>query len=193
MERGNYVRTAALAPLAAAIAVAVWLVLLAGAARAAPDADAAPGYPAECGDPYIECGTGTGDSQTLTESWDAYEYAPGTCRTRWARATRRNLFWMVVFHYNEQVRWCWQNGVITYFWRDRWASGTAFSWSFDGHVGSNCIYEHCPGRGVGSYRTNAWTQGHFHACVPSYCVHKYPIVNIWVHGDGGSGANWSGA
>jgi hypothetical protein len=30
-------------------------------------------------------------------------------------------------------------------------------------------------------------------CVPSYCVHKYPIVNIWVHGDGGSGANWSGA
>src|ERR671923_1482496 len=177
METNNYVRTARLAVLAAAIAVAVSLVLLPGGARAAPSNDAAPAYPADCGDPNIDCGTGEGDSGVTMESWAAYEYAPGTCRTRWARATRRNLFWFVVFRYIEQVRWCWRNNAITYFWRDRWACCTAFSWSFDGHVGTNCVYEHCRGRGVGTYSTNAWTQGHFHACVPSYCPHKYPLVN----------------
>jgi hypothetical protein len=30
-------------------------------------------------------------------------------------------------------------------------------------------------------------------CLAWYCVHKYPLVSIWVHGDGGSGANASGA
>jgi hypothetical protein len=176
-----------LAALAAWIAIA--LALLPAAARAEPPPL---GYPADC-DPYVDCGTGEGDSGIAIESAAAYEYTPGPCRTRWARATRRNLIHLVVFRYTEQVRWCWNGNAITYFWRDRWPSGTAFGWSFDGHVGTNCVYEHCPGRGVGTYSTNAWTQGHFHVCVPSYCVHKYPIVNIWVHGDGGSGANWSGA
>ena len=192
MDREKYpVRAARLATLAAGIALA--LVLLPGAVRADPGADD-PGYPVpDCDDPYIDCGTGEGDSGVLTESWDKYDGSPGTCRTRWARATRKNLLHMVVFRYYEQVRWCWQNNLITYFWRDRWPSDTSFGWSFDGHIGTNCRYEHCPGRGVGTYRTNAWTQGHFHVCVPSYCPHKYPLVNIWVHGDGGSGAEWSGA
>jgi hypothetical protein len=179
--------TRRLATLAAWIAVL--LVLLPGAARAS-----GPDYPVDaCTDPSVDCGTGEGDTGTVTESWAAYEFASGTCRTRWARATRRNLLRFAVFRYNEQVRWCWRGGLITYFHRDRWPSDTAFGWSFDGHVGSNCTYEHCPGRGVGTYSTNAWAQGSFHVCVPSYCVHKYPLVNIWVHGDGGSGASWSGA
>ena len=193
MERTTYGRTARFGVLTAALGAVVSLLLLSGVARAAPRVDAVPDYPADCGDPNVTCGSGEGDSGTMTERWDAYEYAPGTCRTRWARATRRNLFRFVVFRYNEMVRWCWRNNAITYFWRDRWPSDTAFGWSFDGHTGTNCVYEHCPGRGVGTYSANAWTQGHFHVCVPSYCVHKYPLVNIWVHGDGGSGANWSGA
>ena len=162
------------------------------AGRAAPD----PGteYPADsCYDPNIDCGSGDSETGVLTESWDAYDYSPGTCRTRWARATRRNLAHLIVFRYNEQVRWCYRANLITYFWRDRWPSNTAFGWSFDGHIGSNCIYEHCPGRGVGTYSTNAWTQAEFHVCITWYCTHKYPLVNIWVHGDGGSGASASGA
>jgi hypothetical protein len=186
-RRTHAIGTRRLAALAAWLAIL--LVLVPGAARAS-----GPDYPVDaCTDPSVDCGTGEGDTGTVTESWTAYEYAPGTCRTRWARATRRNLIRMPVFRYTEQVRWCWRSGLITYFHRDRWPSDTAFGWSFDGHVGSNCTYEHCPGRGVGTYSTNAWTQGSFHVCVPSYCVHKYPLVNIWVHGDGGSGASWSGA
>ena len=146
-----------------------------------------------CYDLYVDCGYGAIETGVYTESFDAYAYSPGACRTRWARATRRNLAGFVVFRYNQQVRWCWRNGVISYFWRDRWPSDTSFSWAFDGHIGSNCTYEHCNGRGVGSYSTDAWTQGNFHACITWYCPHKYPVVDIWVHGDGGSGASWSGA
>jgi len=151
-------------------------------------------YPADgCYDVNVDCGTSQGDSGVVAESWAAYDYARGTCRTRWARATRRNYAWLVVYNYNEQVRWCWSGGVITYFARDRWPSDTAFGWTFDGHTATNCSLERCNGRGVGTYSTDAWTQGGFHACLVWYCPHKYPIVDIWVHGDGGSGASWSGA
>jgi hypothetical protein len=175
-----------------ATAVVAVIALSPSAARAEPD----PGtdYPADsCYDPSIDCGSGESETGVFTESWDAYEYSPGTCRTRWARATRRNLAHMIVFRYNQQVRWCYRSNLITYFWRDRWPSNTAFGWSFDGHIGTNCAYEHCPGRGVGTYSTTAWTQGAFHVCLAWYCVHKYPLVSIWVHGDGGSGASASGA
>lgn len=191
--RNRPIATASVVLVAAALAALV--VLLPRAARAAEPALPHPDYPADaCGDPSVDCGSGEFDSGVLTESWDAYERSRGTCRTRWARATRTNLFRFVVFRYNEQVRWCWKDGVITYFWRDRWPSDTSFGWAFDGHIGSNCIYEHCSGRAVGTYSTDAWTQGAFHACVPHFiCTYKYPLVDIWVHGDGGSGASATGA
>jgi hypothetical protein len=169
---------------AAALAAAALLALLAGTALA---------YPADtCQDPNVDCGYDDFATDVFSESPDAYNYSFGTCRTRHASAIRRNLFWFVVFKYNEQVRWCWANNKITYFWRDRWPSDTRFGWAFDRHTGSNCIYEHCNNRGVGTYSTDAWTQGQFHVCL-KFCVYKYPSVDIWVHGDGGSGATWSGA
>jgi hypothetical protein len=174
----------ALAGLAAAA------VLVPGAARAVPG----PTYQAPdgsyCYDLNVDCGWGDIETGVYGDSWDSYQ---GTCRTRYARATRRNLAWQMVFRYNQQVRWCWKGGVITSFWRDRWPSDTGWGWSFDGHIGSNCVYEHCSGRGVGTYSTDAWSQGSFHACVTWYCPHKYPVVDIWVHGDGGSGASATGA
>jgi hypothetical protein len=188
METGRRGRGATAFAIVAALCAAV-VVLLPGRAEAM-----VPLYPADsCYDAYVDCGTSEGDSSVLTESVSAYAYAPGSCRTRWARATRRNLAHLVVYRYNEQVRWCWSAGLITYFWRDRWASDTAFGWIFDRQLGSNCALEHCNGRGVGTYSTDAWTQGEFHACVIWYCPHRYPLVDIWVHGDGGSGASWSGA
>jgi hypothetical protein len=180
-------RTAAVAALAAAAMLATF-VPLSGAAG-----DPGPRYPADaCEDPNVDCGYDDFATGTTTESPPAYENSAGPCRTRWANAIRRNLFWQVVFKYNEQVRWCWRDNKITYFWRDRWASDTHWGWAFDGHIGSNCIYEHCPNRGTGSYSTDAWTQGRFHVCL-KFCLYKYPIVGIWVHGDGGSGAWWGGA
>ncbi|MGB2876085.1 MAG: hypothetical protein WBB76_11515 [Gaiellaceae bacterium] len=179
---------AALATLAATFAAL--LAFLTGPAAGATT----PLYPADaCSDPNVDCGSAEYDGGVSTESWAAYEYSRGMCRTRWARATRRNLAWIIVFQYTEQVRWCWNGGRITYFWRDRWPSDTKFGWTFDGHIGTNCTYEHCSGRGVGAYSADAWTQGSFHACITWFCVHKYPIIDIWVNGDGGSGASASGA
>jgi len=176
--------------LVTALVLAILAVVAPGAARAIPE----PTYPAEsCYDAYVDCGSGEVETGIAIESWAAYGYAKGTCRTRWARATRRNLAWMVVFRYTQQVRWCWSGGVITYFWRDRWPSDTAFGWTFDGHIGSNCVAEHCSGRGVGTYSADAWTQGAFHVCVVWYCPTKYPLVSVWVRGDGVSGASASGA
>ena len=190
-RRTNTGRRAGLAAMIAGLALSVALVP--GGADAVPS----PGYQSPdgsyCYDPNVDCGYAGLESGVYTESFDAYAYAPGLCRTRYARAVRRNLAGFVVFRYNEQVRWCWKGDVITYFWRDRWPSDTAFGWTFDGHTAGNCVYEHCSGRGVGTYSTDAWTQGGFHACVTWYCPHKYPVVDIWVHGDGGSGASWSGA
>ena len=178
--------------LVAALALAL---LVPGAASAVADRESpGPQYPAEsCYDAYVDCGYAQVETDVYTESSADYGFARGSCRTRWARATRRNLAWLVVFRYNEQVRWCWSGGQITYFWRDRWPSDTSFGWGFDFHIGSNCLYEHCPNRGVGTYSTDAWTQGQFHACLPKLCFYKYPLVDIWVHGDGGSGASASGA
>jgi len=191
--RNRSLAAAAGALIAAGVAVGL-LVLLPGAARA-DDPVPLPDYPVDtCDDPNVDCGTAEYETGVETESLEAYGAGKGTCRTRWARATRRNLFWLIVFRYNEQVRWCWKGGVITYFWRDRWPSDTHFGWAFGGHIGSNCIYEHCSGRGVGTYSTDAWTQADFHACVPQLiCTYKYPLVDIWVHGDGGSGASAYGA
>jgi hypothetical protein len=191
MEKG---RNAAFATRVALIAAGLALLLasLPGAARAL--SEQAPAYPADsCYDANVDCGSAELETDVYTESWNAYQYSTGSCRTRWARATRHNLFWIVVFRYNEQVRWCWKGGVITYFWRDRWPSDTRFGWGFDAHIGTNCAYEHCNGRGVGTYSTDAWTRGAFHACLPKICVYKYPFVDIWAHGDGGSGASISGA
>jgi len=192
MQRGKE-RTWALGVTLALGALAALVGFVPGSAKAVPP----PGYQApdgsQCYDLNVDCGYGDVESGVFTESFAAYEYAPGTCRTRWARATRHNLAWQIVFRYNEQVRWCWRNNVITYFWRDRWPSNTAWGWSFDGHTGSNCVYEHCSGRGVGTYSTDAWTQGAFHACITWYCPQKNPVVDIWVHGDGGSGASAGGA
>jgi len=174
--------------LAAAAMLAFPLSGTAGAAG-----DPGPQYPADaCQDQNVDCGYDDFATDTMTESPPAYENSIGSCRTRWATATRRNIFWVTMYKYNEQVRWCWKDNRITYFWRDRWPSDTHFGWAFDGHIGSNCIYEHCPNRGVGTYSTDAWTQGEFHVCL-KFCVYKYPKIDIWVHGDGGSGASWGGA
>ena len=154
MVRTHWKGKAGFSALIAGLAATV--AILPSAVRAQPT----PGYQAPdgsyCYDLYVDCGYGALETGVYAESFNAYAYSAGTCQTRYAYATRRNLAGFVVFRYNEQVRWCWRGGLLTYFWRDRWPSDTSFSWAFDGHIGSNCTYEQRPrGRVVRRRRLDA--------------------------------------
>src|SRR6478736_9566943 len=96
MERRVHTgRRAGLAAMIAGLALSV--VILPGGADAVPS----PGYQSPdgsyCYDPNVDCGYAGLESGVYTESFDAYAYAPGLCRTRYARAVRRNLAGFVVF------------------------------------------------------------------------------------------------
>jgi hypothetical protein len=125
VRRTHWKGKAALSAMMAGLAATV--AILPSAARAVPGPSYQSPDGSYCYDLYVDCGYGAIETGLYTESFDAYAYSPGACRTRWARATRRNLAGFVVFRYNEQVRWCWRNGVISYFWRDRWPSDASFS------------------------------------------------------------------
>ena len=149
-----------------------------------------------CYDVYVDCGYTTGETGgPYAEGVGMYGYSPdayaGRCRTVWAARVRRNAFGLVVWKYFQQVRWCWNGLAVTYFRRDRWPAETNFGWAFDGHIGSNCVYEHCSGR-TGHWSANAWTQGQFRACVKWFCLYKYPIVSITVYANGTWGSSTSG-
>lgn len=149
-----------------------------------------------CSDVYVDCGYTSGETGgPYAEGVGMYAYSPdayaGRCRTVWAARTRRNLAGFVVWRYYQQVRWCWNGLAVTYFRRDRWPADTNFGWMFDGHVGSSCVYEHCPGR-TGQSSANAWTQGQFHACLKWFCSYKYPIVSITVYANGAWASSTSG-
>ena len=103
MVRTHWKGRAALSALIAGLAATV--AILPSAARSQPT----PGYQAPdgsyCYDLYVDCGYGALETGVYTESFNAYAYSAGICRTRYAYATRRNLAGFVVFRYNEQVRW----------------------------------------------------------------------------------------
>jgi hypothetical protein len=142
----------------------------------------------DCADYWIDCG------YTDNEVWtDWQNFGPGWgCRYVHARATRHNLAGFVVFRYQEQVYWCWNGYSITQFWRDRWPSDVNFSWSWDGHVWTDCgpyDAEHCSGK-TGVWGATASTKGQFHVCIAWWlCKTKFPTLSLSVYGNGA----WSGA
>jgi hypothetical protein len=145
--------------------------------------DDGPAYPVEIS------GYSEGDAYASPEdagySWDG-SYA--RCKTVHAYRNWRNVWGALLWRYFEQIRFCWNGVVVTNFYRDRWAEvysvAGVTAWSFDGHTGTNCVYEHCyPGR-WGHWYEQAWTQGKFHACVIWICNYKYPVVSITVYGNG---------
>src|SRR4051794_41783321 len=76
-----------------------------------------------CYDVNVDCGSGDGDSGGVAESWAAYSFARGTCRTRGGRATRRDYAGGVGYRYNEEGRGGWGGGGGTDFDRGRGAAG----------------------------------------------------------------------
>ena len=139
-------------------------------------------------------------SDIQTETLDAYDLhnpdcAAGRRHTRHAKVKYWQPFHLYTYWtYYEQVRWCWNaaHTKVSYFRRDRWTGGTNVGWTFDGHIYTNCgpyDPEHCSGM-IGSYSESATTQGHYHVIVRGMGFDKYPWITIWVHADGGSGADW---
>lgn len=129
-----------------------------------------------------------GYNDTITGKGDLLYYggATGTCTNAWVGRRRRSLLFTQIYTYYQEIKWCYKDAKITSFWRDRWTSSTFLGWSFDGHVGSNCTYEHCsPGR-TGMFSTTVNTQGHYHACaaISWLCKHTYPRISMTVYANG---------
>ena len=89
----------------------------------------------------------------------------------------------------QRVRFCWRDGLITSFERERWIWKTTnplSGWSWEGWIGTNCNLENCQGRGVGTTTTSAWTQGKWKFCSLKWvlCHEVTPLIGIRVFGTG---------
>lgn len=123
------------------------------------------------------------------EDHGGYTYYGGGCRYPVVKKTYKGGTGATHWIYYQRVRFCWRNGVITSFSRERWTwqSGSFFNgWSFEGHISSNCWPTDCDGRGVGRSTTAAWTQGKFKFCSLKIvlCHEVAPLVGIRVYGTG---------
>jgi len=109
----------------------------------------------------------------------------------------KNPYGVVLVGYYEQVYFCRANGLVTYFYRYRWAKASSIvplvhwtPWAFDGNVasGNDCAGEHCFIRGFKAPNRTAVTKGSFRTClipiINAGCNYLYPQIWITVHGDG---------
>jgi hypothetical protein len=140
--------------------------------------------------------TNATDDGALSLTTPAYDSGQW-CRVATAYRRRRNLFGVRIYTYYERLSWCWSGGIIRYAYRDRWGTvGSVPLWSWDGNVATNCTYEHCNNRGVGTTNAQVWTEGQFHACLGAlginYCQYKYPQITIYYNGSGVATASTSG-
>lgn len=118
-----------------------------------------------------------------------YTYYGGGCRNPVVKKTYKGSLGATHWIYYQRVRFCWRNGKITSFSRERWVwqSGNFLNgWSFEGHVNTGCSVADCRGRGVGTATTSAWTQGKFRFCSLKIvlCHEVSPLVGIRVYGNG---------
>jgi hypothetical protein len=183
------------------VAISAVLISSAGTAAAATSSDPGAGpappkaqpnsIPPDDGTAYPPeiSGYSEGDAYASPESvGTGYDGSYARCKTVHAFRQWKTVWGSLLWRYFQQIRFCYNGAIVTNFWRDRWAETypvAGFSaWSFDGHIGTNCTYEHCyPGR-WGHWYEYAWTQGKFHACVIWICNYKYPSVSITVYGNG---------
>lgn len=109
----------------------------------------------------------------------------------------KNPYGVVLVSYYEQVYYCRAKGLVTYFYRYRWAKVSSIvplvhwtPWAFDGNVtsGNDCAGEHCFIRGFKAPNRTAVTKGSFRTClipiINAGCNYLYPVIWITVHGDG---------
>lgn len=106
----------------------------------------------------------------------------------------KNPYGVVLWTYYQQVYFCFNGRMVTYFRRVRWGEVASLTpyvewkpWEFKGHIGSNCGNDYCSGGGRTRSRL-AWTQGRFEVClIPvlgGLCTNQSPIVGITVYGNG---------
>lgn len=127
---------------------------------------------------------------------DSVEYYGGgyNCKVVHAIRTVRNIYWVILFQYVEQVRWCFNGDTVTEFTRWRWPQSMTFGmWSFDSDIGNSCESEYCQEQ-TGSWVEHAWTEGQFRPnwCPFNFCGSRHPTVDIGVNANGGWGARTNG-
>lgn len=178
--------------LALSVALAALLVAVGSAGAAAPPC-AIDEY-GNCINSYADP-TPAYDTVETGEDGGVEAYAANYhCRVVHAIRTLRNIYWVVLYQYVEQVRWCWDGSAVREFTRWRWPQSMTWGmWSFDGHIGSSCASEYCQEQ-VGGYWEHAQTQAQFHPnwCPFNFCGSRHPWVDIAVTGDGQWGANTGG-
>lgn len=109
------------------------------------------------------------------------------CRVVHAIRTVRNVYWVTLLQYVEQVRWCYDGAAVREFTRWRWPQSMTFGmWSFDQNVANSCLSEYCQEQ-IGGYFQHASTTGQFspNYCPLNFCGSRHPKVNIVVNADGG--------
>lgn len=115
------------------------------------------------------------------------------CWNAYAWRELKNFIGFQLFITYQQLSWCGNGYVLTGFYRDRFPGNTDFGWRYLSHYSTNCTFEHCQGRGSGTWSTNAFTQEVFANCGVGYCIsYKYPWINMWVNASGGVGADTGG-
>lgn len=90
----------------------------------------------------------------------------------------RNMYGWAVWDYNQQIDYCWQDGVLTSAQRVKWGQVWLSFWRFNGHIGDGVW------GGPGSTYFRAWTQGSFSLCLTDVigCVqHEYPVIDQTVY------------
>jgi hypothetical protein len=127
-------------------------------------------------------------AESGVEDNGVYSYTGSGCRMPVVKKTYKSMTGYTHWIYYQRVTFCWRNGRITSFSRERWhwESENFFSgWSFEGHSNTNCVGD-CRGRGVGLWTTTAWTQGRFGFCYfkITICTEVAPLIGIRVYGNG---------
>lgn len=127
---------------------------------------------------------------------DSLLYYGGSYRCKVVHAARtvRNIYWVTLFRYVEQVRWCYDGSTVREFTRWRWSDSlTLGMWHDDGDTGSSCTSEYCTEQ-IGSYWEHASTTRQFHPnwCPFNFCGSRNAWVDIGVAANGQWGANTGG-
>lgn len=109
------------------------------------------------------------------------------------RALAGQYIGLWLWRYHQQVAYCTNGSVVTYFYRVRWfdiGSVTPYvdwkAWQFVNHVDSNCGGEHCAKKPYRAWERMAYTKGEFKVCLAFGNVCNTAFAQIWisVFGDG---------
>ncbi len=143
----------------------------------------------DCGGVDYDTYNDAADTYGETGGADGWAYF-ATCKSPYVVAKHRNVIGHDLWHYYQQLNFCFEAGRITYVHRTRWAWLSTHwmnGWSFNGHMATNCDSETCHGQSVGATGGRYWTQGQFEVCNlwRFGCRARHPMIGIDLNAWGG--------